>query len=157
MSTSTGLSAAKVGGVGAVLDTAQGFTLYHLTTEKNGKIQCTASCAKTWPPVLVTGGNIPAAASSLRGKVSTVKRPDGGVQVTYDGLPLYTYSGDTAAGEANGQGVQGVWFAVTPAGAVGGTTTGSGGGSGSSGGGGYGSGGGTGGGGGGYGSGGGNG
>jgi hypothetical protein len=45
-----------------------------------------------------------------------VKRPDGVTQVTYDGLLLYTFSGDSGPGQSNGQGVQGVWFAVTPAG-----------------------------------------
>lgn len=61
----------------------------------------------------MTGGGKPAAAAGLPGKLGTITRPDGGVQVTDNGLPLYTYSGDHKPGQANGQGIQGVWFAVT--------------------------------------------
>ncbi len=95
-----------------MLTTSSGFTLYHMTSEKNGQIVCTGSCRGTWPPLLTTGG-APAAMSGMSGSFSTVKRPDGGTQVTFDGEPLYRYSGDTAAGQANGQGVEGIWFAVT--------------------------------------------
>ena len=65
------------------------------------------------------------------GTFGTIKRPDGTTQLTFDGMPLYTYSGDSAAGQANGQGVQGVWFAVTPSGSTSGNGSGSGGGYGS--------------------------
>jgi predicted lipoprotein with Yx(FWY)xxD motif len=118
---STGTNSARVGttsihGIGTVLDDARGFTVYHLTSETGGAIKCTGACASTWPPVLATGGSVPKVSGSLPGTLSTIRRPDGGMQVTYRGLPLYTYSGDMAAGEANGQGIQGVWFAVTPSG-----------------------------------------
>jgi len=102
-------------GVGTVLTDARGMTLYHLTTESGGKIQCTGSCAQTWPPVPASG-SLPAATGALTGTFGTVKRPDGSMQLTYNGMPLYTYSGDSAPGQANGQGIQGVWFAVTPSG-----------------------------------------
>jgi hypothetical protein len=46
------------------------------------------------------------------------------MQLTYDGWPLYRYSGDAKPGEANGQGVGGVWFAMTPEGPSQGATTG---------------------------------
>jgi predicted lipoprotein with Yx(FWY)xxD motif len=44
-----------------------------------------------------------------------VKRPDGSQQLTYKGMPLYTFAQDTAAGQANGQGIKdvGTWNAVT--------------------------------------------
>jgi hypothetical protein len=50
-------------------------------------------------------------------KLSTVKRPDGGTQVTYAGLPLYRYAADKKPGDVKGQGVEGTWFAVTSTGA----------------------------------------
>lgn len=106
-------------GIGTALVDSRGFTLYHLTTEKNGQIQCTGSCAGVWPPLLVTSGGAPTAAAGLTGTVATITRPDGGVQVTYNGMPLYTYSGDSGPHQANGQGVQGVWFAVTASGSGG--------------------------------------
>ncbi|MGO9341636.1 MAG: hypothetical protein ACLP6E_03830 [Acidimicrobiales bacterium] len=103
--------------VGTVLTGPNGHTLYHLTTETNGQIKCTGSCSQEWPPLTVSAGQTPKLASGMTGTIGTVKRPDGTTQVTYDGHPLYYYAADTAAGQATGQGVGGVWFAVTPAGA----------------------------------------
>ena len=51
-------------------------------------------------------------------KLGTVKRPDGKVQVTYNGLTLYRYSKDAKAGDANGQGTGKLWYAITPAGKI---------------------------------------
>jgi predicted lipoprotein with Yx(FWY)xxD motif len=109
----------QIDGIGAVLADSKGFTLYHLTTERGDAIRCLRACARMWPPLLAPGGEVPASAPDLPGELATVKRPDGGAQVTYDGLPLYTYSGDTAPNQANGQGVQEVWFAVGPGGVSG--------------------------------------
>jgi len=105
----------SVPGLGGVLASRAGFTLYHLTTEVNGSIQCTGGCASTWPPLLAPGGKAPAPPAGVTGTFATVKRPDGAVQVTFDGMPLYTYSGDSGPQQANGQGIGGVWFAVTSA------------------------------------------
>jgi predicted lipoprotein with Yx(FWY)xxD motif len=104
-------------GIGTALADPRGFTLYHLTTETNGQIQCTGSCAGTWPPLLSTTGS-PSAAAGVPGTIGTLKRPDGSLQVTYNGMPLYTYSGDSGPHQANGQGIQGVWFAVTSSGST---------------------------------------
>jgi predicted lipoprotein with Yx(FWY)xxD motif len=120
-STSTGssINSSTVSGLGTVIADGQGFTLYHLKTEVNGKIVCTGSCTGVWPPLLVSSSSaVPTDGSGVTGRIATITRPDGGVQVTYDGLPVYTYSGDTSPGQANGQGIQGVWFAVTPSGAL---------------------------------------
>jgi predicted lipoprotein with Yx(FWY)xxD motif len=108
------VNAENVSSLGMVLVDSRGFTLYHLTGETPSDIMCTGSCAQTWPPLKAPGS--PAAGSGATGKLGTVKRPDGITQVTYDGLVLYTYSGDSGPGQSNGEGVQGVWFAVTPAG-----------------------------------------
>jgi len=112
------VASSNVSGVGTVLANSAGFTLYHLKTETASKIVCTGSCVGVWPPVLLPSGVMAATGSGLSGKLGTTHRPDGGTQVTYNGFPLYTYSGDTAAGQANGQGIQGVWFAVTASGAA---------------------------------------
>jgi predicted lipoprotein with Yx(FWY)xxD motif len=111
----------QIDGIGAVLADSKGFTLYHLTTERGDEIRCLRACARMWPPLLAPGGEAPASAAQLPGDLSTLERPDGGAQVTYDGLPLYTYSGDIAPNQANGQGVQDVWFAVGPEGVSQGT------------------------------------
>jgi len=99
--------------LGKVLVDAQGMTLYHLTAEQNGKFICTSSaCLQVWHPLTVPAGGTP------RGSVAslaTVKRPDGSVQVTYKGQPLYTFAQDQAAGQTNGQGIKdvGTWMAAT--------------------------------------------
>ena len=96
-----------------------GFTLYHLTSEKKGSISCTRSCRTSWPPLLVVSAAKPVAGTGLSAsKLGTIKRHDGGVQVTYNGYALYRYRGDKKAGQTNGQGVKGAWYAITPAGAV---------------------------------------
>jgi predicted lipoprotein with Yx(FWY)xxD motif len=112
---SDGISAAKASGVGSVLVNAEGFTLYYLETDAQSQVTCTGGCAQTWPPDLVT--SVPDAAG-LSGQLGTIANPSGGKQLTYDGWPLYTYAGDSAPGQANGQGSGGVWFAMTPAGAA---------------------------------------
>ena len=112
--------------VGKVLTGPNGHTLYHLTTETNGHIMCTGSCNQIWPPLTVSSGETPKLGSGVTGTIGTIKRPDGSTQVTYNGHPLYFYAPDSSAGQAMGQGIGGVWFAMAPAGATtssGSTTT----------------------------------
>jgi predicted lipoprotein with Yx(FWY)xxD motif len=100
-----------------VLVNAQGMTLYHLSGEEQGKFICTSSaCVQVWHPLTVTAATTPTGSVAL----ATVKRPDGSVQVTYKGEPLYTFAQDTAPGQANGQGIKdvGTWSAVTISGAA---------------------------------------
>ncbi len=122
------VTAKNVGSLGMVLVDAKGFTLYRLDGETASKVMCTAACVQAWPPLKASGS--PTGGSGATGTLSTAMRPDGISQVTYDGLLLYTFSGDTQPGQANGQGIEGKWFAVTPAGknagASGGSTTGGG-------------------------------
>src|SRR5262249_27446213 len=94
-------------------------TLYHDSAEPRNTVRCTGVCAKEWHPLLVTNGAKPAAAAGVTAALlGTVTRPDGKVQVTYRGLPLYLYAGDGRAGDVNGQGVAGLWHAIAPSGAV---------------------------------------
>jgi predicted lipoprotein with Yx(FWY)xxD motif len=106
------VKSAKVGSVGTVLVDAKGFTLYHYSPDHNGVSTCTGTCAQTWPPLTVASGTKPSGMSGL----GTTKRSDGTTQVTFKGEPLYTYSGDSAAGQANGQGIGGVWHVVLASG-----------------------------------------
>jgi predicted lipoprotein with Yx(FWY)xxD motif len=104
----------SAGSAGTVLVDAQGHTLYRFTPESNGHIACAAGCTPTWPPLTVASGEQLKAQGSLSGTLATLQRPDGAMQATYNGWPLYRYGGDTASGTANGQGIAGKWFAVTP-------------------------------------------
>lgn len=93
-----------------VLTTNAGHTLYSLSVEKNGRFICTGSCLAAWKPLTVPRGTTPKGPV----KLGTVKRPDGRIQVTYKGRPLYSFDGDTKAGEANGEGIKdvGTWHAA---------------------------------------------
>jgi predicted lipoprotein with Yx(FWY)xxD motif len=85
-------------------------TLYHLTGEQNGKFICTNSgCLQIWHPLTASG-----TPTGTVGSLATVRRPDGTLQVTYKGLPLYTFAQDHP-GTANGQGFKdvGTWTVVT--------------------------------------------
>ena len=96
-----------------VLTSTKGLTLYSLSIEKNGHFACTGSCTSIWHPLLVPAGTTPKGPV----KLGTVKRPEGKkTQVTYKGLPLYTFNGDSAKGQANGQGIKdvGTWHAAMP-------------------------------------------
>jgi predicted lipoprotein with Yx(FWY)xxD motif len=106
---------ATASGLGPFLTGAGGRTLYILTKDSPGTSTCTGGCASAWPPFTVTG-TAPSAGAGVTGKLATLTRSDGGKQVTYNGMPLYYFSGDSAAGQANGQGVQGIWYVALAAG-----------------------------------------
>jgi predicted lipoprotein with Yx(FWY)xxD motif len=100
------IASAKKAKVGTVIVDAQGRTLYRFTAEGQGLPVCTGACLSTWPPAIAPG------TSGLPAHVATVRRGDGKLQLTYDGHPLYRYSGDTSKADAKGEGVGGQWFAV---------------------------------------------
>jgi predicted lipoprotein with Yx(FWY)xxD motif len=95
-----------------VLTNAQGMTLYYLKSDTATKTACTGTCAGLWPPLLFTGTGSPTSATTLPGTL-TVFSDANGQQVEYNGHQLYTYSGDTAPGQTNGEGFKGVWFVAT--------------------------------------------
>ncbi|MEV7387935.1 hypothetical protein [Streptomyces sp. NPDC091215] len=112
---STGMLMAKqMSGMGSVVTDAKGWTLYRYDKDKASMSMCTGSCAQTWMPVMADGTP---KAMGLKAKVGTITRDDGMKQVTLAGWPLYRYMGDTKAGEMNGEGKGGAWYAITPAGA----------------------------------------
>jgi predicted lipoprotein with Yx(FWY)xxD motif len=103
---------------GTVLVDADGLTLYWFAKDTATQSNCSGSCATAWLPL--TGTAVIAPGSSLPHGFGTVARSDGHRQVTYDGHPLYTYTGDKAAGMVTGNGLNlsgGLWWAVTPSGA----------------------------------------
>jgi len=115
-SSGTALKTAKIGGA-TVLTNAKGFTLYWFAPDTPATSKCNGSCATFWPPVKGPA----TAGTGVSGKLATIKRSDGSVQATYNGHPLYTYSGDTAPGQAKGNGLNasgGLWHEVTASGAA---------------------------------------
>jgi predicted lipoprotein with Yx(FWY)xxD motif len=94
-----------------VLTNLMGRTLYSLSVERHGRFVCTGSCLKVWHPLIVPAGVRPKGPVRL----GTVRRPEGRIQVTYKGRPLYRFSGDSKQGEANGEGFKdvGTWHAAS--------------------------------------------
>ena len=95
-----------------ILTNAQGMTLYYFTPDTKTTAACTGGCASAWPPLLVTGKSKPASATTLPGTLTAVTNANGD-QVQYQGHFLYTYGGDSAPGQTNGEGVGGKWFVAT--------------------------------------------
>jgi predicted lipoprotein with Yx(FWY)xxD motif len=98
--------------LGEILTTADGMTVYGFTTDTNGESSCVDGCADAWPPVAVDGEQLPAGMDA--DVFSVIERPDGSYQLKAGDWPLYTFMGDTAAGQTNGQGTGGTWFVVKP-------------------------------------------
>jgi predicted lipoprotein with Yx(FWY)xxD motif len=112
--TAGSLKTATIGGA-TVLTSSKGFTLYSFAPDTATKSNCNAGCVQYWPPVKGPA----TAGSGVTGTLTTIKRSDGSMQAAYDGHPLYTYVGDTAPGQAKGNGLNlsgGVWHEVTASG-----------------------------------------
>src|SRR5580700_4358729 len=104
------LKARTVGGVNLLTD-SRGLTLYWFAPDTSTKSVCYGSCAAYWPPATGT----PSAGPGVTGTLGTITRTDGTRQATYDGHPLYTYIGDNAPGQANGNNLNlngGLWHEV---------------------------------------------
>jgi predicted lipoprotein with Yx(FWY)xxD motif len=99
--------------LGRVVVDGQGRTVYLLTADSAGHATCDASCQSYWPPVPTGHG------AGVTAKVASTPLPGGGSTETVGGQPVYTYSGDQAAGDVSGEGVNefgGTWYAVSPSG-----------------------------------------
>jgi len=106
--------------VGRILATPSGRTLYDFTPDTPTSSACTTGlCVRLWPPLLTSTTTPPVGPGLRRSLVGTVRRPDGQLQVTYGGHPLYTWIGDTTPGMVTGQAilnVGGYWYVVAPSG-----------------------------------------
>ena len=98
------VSAREVRGLGTALTGPDGKTLYFAEAEADGTIVCQDACLGFWEPLMVSAGTAPTAGPGVAGTLATVSRPDGKVQVTFDGKPLYSFAQDGGPGEANGNG-----------------------------------------------------
>ncbi|MFD4409340.1 SCO0930 family lipoprotein [Streptomyces sp. NPDC058476] len=108
------LSVTESAKLGKVLTDSAGLTLYRFDkdTAEPPKSSCDGDCAKAWPPVPAEGAE--AATGVDKALLGEVTRSDGTKQLTVAGWPMYRYAKDTKAGDANGQGVGGTWFASAP-------------------------------------------
>jgi len=105
-------------GLGKMLVDAQGRTLYLFKADSRGVSACDGACAAAWPPLLAHGSAGVASGLDMS-LVSTIHRPGGARQLTYNGHPLYLFAEDRNPGDINGEGVDAFgapWYAVSPAG-----------------------------------------
>jgi predicted lipoprotein with Yx(FWY)xxD motif len=104
--------------LGKILVAKNGMTLYMFASDVNGKSSCSGQCTQFWPPYTGT----PKAGTGLDASLlGSTTRSDGTSQVTYDGHPLYLYSGDASPGSTNGQGQNtfgALWWVVAPDGSI---------------------------------------
>jgi predicted lipoprotein with Yx(FWY)xxD motif len=102
---------------GVILTNSAGFTLYEFTSDNKKKDNCVtiSGCPESWPPLTVTGA--PTAGPGVKPhKLATIMLPNGGMQVTYNKHPLYTYRGDAHPEETSYVGAfafGGNWYGVT--------------------------------------------
>ena len=103
---------------GTVLTNGSGKAVYVWAKDTGDMSNCNGACAGAWPPVTTTG-TATASGGAVASDIGTITRSDGTKQVTYDGHPLYYFSGDSGPGMASGQGSDGFgakWWLVTPTG-----------------------------------------
>ncbi len=110
------VSTVRHGSMGTILVDQAGRTLYRYSPDGTGKTTCTGACATVWPPLTVPAGtaHVAGKAGVSAADLGTITRPGGALQVTFKGMPLYRFSGDSKPGDVNGQGVDGTWFVVSP-------------------------------------------
>jgi predicted lipoprotein with Yx(FWY)xxD motif len=114
------VSLGSAAGLGLVLADSEGRVLYAFSKDTPEASACEGACAKAWPPLLVESGEPEPSNGASAARLGTITRGDGTRQVTYAGLPLYTYSGDDQPGQAKGNGVSafgGTWTALKGSGA----------------------------------------
>jgi predicted lipoprotein with Yx(FWY)xxD motif len=103
--------------LGNILVDGDGRTLYMYTKDTKDTSNCYDKCEVAWPPLLQT--DKPAVGNGVDAALlGTTQRKDGTIQVTYNGMPLYYYFKDHAAGDVTGQGVGNVWYVLSPDGKI---------------------------------------
>jgi predicted lipoprotein with Yx(FWY)xxD motif len=93
---------------GKILTDGNGNTLYLFDQDHGMTSACNSACLATWPQLTATGSPT-AGTGATQSLLGTAKQPDGTKQVTYNGHLVYRYTGDTAPGQVNGEGIEGFW------------------------------------------------
>lgn len=103
-------------GLGKIVVDGKGMTVYFYDPDKanSGFSACKGQCAAIWPALAPTTAS--PTFKGISGTVGKIGGTDGGMQITINGRPLYTYTGDSSPGNTNGQGIEGIWYVVSPAG-----------------------------------------
>lgn len=101
---------------GRIVVDGKGMSVYYYTKDvkDSGTSACTGGCIAAWPPVLAAAET--PAVDGVTGTVGTIATPEGKKQLTINGMPVYSFAKDLAAGDIRGQGVGSVWYLVAPSG-----------------------------------------
>ena len=101
---------------GNIVVGANGMSVYFFTKDvkDSGKSACEGACVALWPAVTTTSDK--PAVEGVSGTIGTIPTADGKKQVTINGMPVYFFAQDTAAGDVKGQGYGNVWYLVSPSG-----------------------------------------
>jgi predicted lipoprotein with Yx(FWY)xxD motif len=113
------LLSAQPTSLGTILVDGRGRTVYEFANDKNGQSTCTGGCAANWP-LVPAPASLPMSLPGVTGQLGTTVHSGGARQLTVGGHPVYTFAGDSAPGQTNGQGVTldgGLWTVASPAGA----------------------------------------
>ena len=104
--------------LGTIVVDGKGMTAYYFTKDvkDSGVSACAGDCATAWPAIEATSDT--PTVEGVTGTVGTIPTADGAKQITIDGMPIYTFAKDAAAGDVNGQGVNGVWWVIAPDGTM---------------------------------------
>ncbi|MEO9254622.1 MAG: hypothetical protein ABI305_03720 [Tepidiformaceae bacterium] len=102
--------------LGAVVVNDKGMTVYFFDkdTKNEASSACTGQCISAWPAVTTLSSK--PTVTGVTGPIGMITTAHGAKQITISGLPIYTFSGDSAPGDMKGQGLHGVWWAVSPSG-----------------------------------------
>ncbi len=104
--------------LGSYLVGPNGLTLYTKASDTANTSTCSGTCATNWPALTLTAGQQAVAGAGVTGTLASFARADGSMQVTYNGLPLYSWVQDTKAGDTTGQGVGGFVVAAASGGSA---------------------------------------
>ncbi|GAB3550052.1 hypothetical protein GCM10027404_16570 [Arthrobacter tumbae] len=104
--------------LGEIVVDAEGMVVYYFTNDEpdSGVSACEGGCLEAWPPVL-SDSETPEV-EGVTGEVGTIETPDGDLQITINGMPIYYFAEDEAPGDTNGQGANEVWYVVAPDGTM---------------------------------------
>jgi predicted lipoprotein with Yx(FWY)xxD motif len=97
------MSASTSAGMALVAD-SNGRTVYTFNSDAagTGRTNCNSGCDSEWPPLTIAAGSTPTAGPGVAGHLGTLVRTDGRIQVTYNGLALYFFAGDSGPAQTNG-------------------------------------------------------
>lgn len=112
--TATGPLGVAESDLGEIVVDSEGMTVYYFTNDEadSGVSACEGGCLEAWPPV-ISETDAPEV-EGVTGEVATIETPDGELQVTINGMPIYYFAEDEAPGDVNGQAVNDVWYVVAP-------------------------------------------